>query len=253
MNAPILRVAMWSGPRNISTAMMRSFGNRNDCFVIDEPLYASYLAATGKPHPGAAEIIAVGETDLQKVVATLVNGRPQAANRLVDEPVNWVYYQKHMTHHLQPEMPRDWLAQLINCFLIRHPREVLASYTKIIDTPSLADTGFLQQAEIFDFVRAQTGQTPPVLDAADVLKNPRRLLGLLCDTLGIDFQDSMLYWPPGPRTTDGIWAKHWYSEVEKSTSFRPYTQRQIVLPERLERLAAVCAESYERLHEARLR
>jgi len=158
-----------------------------------------------------------------------------------------------MTHHLLPEMSRDWLAKLTNCFLIRNPREVLASYSKVIETPTLEDTGFPQQAEIYDFVCATTGQTPPVLDAADVQKDPRRLLGLLCDRLGIKFQDAMLSWPAGPRATDGIWAKYWYSEVEKSTGFRPYVARRIELPERLERLAAVCFESYERLYEARLK
>jgi hypothetical protein len=244
MDAPILRVAMWSGPRNISTAMMRSFGNRNDCFVVDEPLYARYLAATGKPHPGAPEIIASGETDWRKIVDSLTTEVPPGAA---------VHYQKHMAHHLQPEMPRDWLSSLTNCFVIRHPREVLASYAKIIETPTLADTGFPQQAEIFDFVRMTTGRTPPVLDAADVLKNPRRLLGLLCEALGIDFQDSMLVWLAGPRATDGIWAKHWYSEVENSTGFKPYTQRRVELSERLENLASQCVGYYDRLYETRLR
>jgi hypothetical protein len=158
-----------------------------------------------------------------------------------------------MAHHLQPEMPRDWLSTLTNCFLIRHPREVLASYAKIIEMPTLADTGFPQQAEIFDFVRITTGQTPPVLDAADVLKTPRRLLGLLCEALSIDFQDSMLFWPAGPRATDGIWAKHWYSEVEKSTGFRPYTERRVELSERLENLASQCVDYYDRLYDTRLR
>jgi hypothetical protein len=244
MTAQILRLAMWSGPRNISTAMMRSFGNRRDCFVVDEPLYACYLAATSKPHPGAAEIIAAGQTDWRKVVESLTADVPPSAA---------VYYQKHMTHHLLPEMSRDWLSNLTNCFLIRHPREVLASYAKIIETPTLTDTGFPQQAEIVEIVRATTGQTPPVLDAADVLKNPRRLLGLLCDRVGIEFQESMLSWPPGPRATDGIWAKYWYAEVEKSTAFRAYVERQIDLPQRLENLAAECAPYYERLHATRLK
>ncbi|HEY2415492.1 MAG TPA: hypothetical protein VGI40_24835 [Pirellulaceae bacterium] len=244
MNAKLLRLAMWSGPRNISTAMMRSFGNRDDCAVVDEPLYASYLAATGKPHPGAAEIIASGETDWRKVVHSLTNNMP---------PNVALCYQKQMTHHVLPEMSRNWLASLTNCFLIRHSREVLASYAKIIETPTLADTGFPQQAEIFDYVRTTTGQMPPVLEAADVLKNPRRLLGLLCDRLGIAFQDSMLSWPSGPRATDGIWAKHWYSEVEKSTGFRPYQERRIELPDRLEQLAADCAPYYDRLYDARLK
>jgi hypothetical protein len=244
MEAQILRVAMWSGPRNISTAMMRSFGNRSDCVVIDEPLYACYLAATGKPHPGAAEIIAGGDTDWRSVVAHLSNDDRRGAA---------IYYQKHMTHHLLPEMTREWLLRLTNCFLIRHPRAVLASYTKVIETPSLADTGFPQQAEIFDYVCAATSQTPPVLDAADVLKNPRHALGLLCDRLGIDFQESMLSWPPGTRATDGVWAKYWYAEVEKSTGFRPFQERQVELPEHLEKLAADCGPSYERLYDARLK
>src|SRR5262245_8026642 len=134
-----LRLAMWSGPRNISTAMMRSWGNRDDCVVVDEPLYAHFLHVTHKAHPGSDEVIAAGETDWQKVVAQLTGEIPGG------KPI---YYQKHMTHHLLPNMGREWLSQLTNCFLIRHPREVLASYTKVIETPQLDDTGFPQQAEI---------------------------------------------------------------------------------------------------------
>lgn len=244
----MLRLAMWSGPRNISTAMMRSWGNRNDCTVVDEPLYAYYLAATGKPHPGAQEVIAAGQPNWQKVIADLtLSPRPQAGLAAPS-----IYYQKHMTHHLLPEMDRAWLGKLTNCFLIRNPQEVLASYAKVIDTPTLEDTGFPQQAEIFDWVRQHTGIIPPVLDAADVLKNPRRLLGLLCDVLGIDFQDSMLAWPPGPRTTDGVWAKHWYAEVEKSTGFRPYQPKSIALPPHLADLNEKCQAYYDRLYSYRL-
>src|SRR5204863_8471424 len=160
---------------------------------------------------------------------------------------------KHMTHHLLPGMDREWLAQLTNCFLIRHPREVLASYVKIVELPELEDTGFPQQAEIFEHVWKETGRVPPVLDAADVLKNPRRLLSLLCDAVGVAFQDAMLAWPPGPRATDGGWAKHWYAEVEKSTGFRPYHPKQIDLPQRLEAIYAECLEDYELLYPHRLR
>src|SRR5262245_10003150 len=138
-----LRLAMWSGPRNISTAMMRSWGNRDDCAVIDEPLYAHYLAVTHKPHPGADEVIATGETDWRKVVEQLTTDVPG------DKPI---YYQKHMTHHLLPKVGREWLQKLTNCFLIRHPRQVLASYVKVIETPVLQDTGFPQQTEIFEWV-----------------------------------------------------------------------------------------------------
>jgi hypothetical protein len=234
---------MWSGPRNISTAMMRSFGNRNDTFVCDEPLYAHYLAITQKPHPGRDEVIAAGEIEWRKVIAMLTAG-PSG-----DRPV---FYQKQMTHHLLPAIDREWLLGLTNCFLIRHPREVLASYAKIVETPELVDLGFVQQAAIFDYVMAATGRLPPVLDAADVLRDPRRMLTRLCESVGLDFQETMLAWPPGPRPTDGVWARHWYAEVEKSTGFRPYQPKEIVLPERLKTLCEKCLPHYERLYEHRL-
>jgi hypothetical protein len=224
--------------------MMRSWGNRDDTTVVDEPLYAHYLQATGKLHPGAAAVIAAGETDWRKVVGDLAGPIPGGKR---------IYYQKHMTHHLLPSMEREWLGQLTNCFLIRHPREVLASYTKVIETPDLKDTGFPQQSEIFEWVLKEIGHVPPVVDAADVLRNPRRVLSLLCDLLHIDFQEAMLSWPSGPRATDGVWARHWYAEVEKSTGFRPYQPKQIDLPERLEAIYAECLEDYELLYPHRLR
>jgi hypothetical protein len=239
-----LRVAMWSGPRNISTAMMRSWGNRDDTVVIDEPLYAPFLAVTGKPHPGKEETIAAGETDWRKVVDDLTG--PIPGNKRV-------FFQKHMTHHLLPEMDRQWLKQLTNCFLIRHPREVLASYTKVIEAPTLEDLGFGQQTEIFTFVREQMGRVPPVIDAADVLRDPRRVLGRLCEAVGIAFQESMLSWPPGARDTDGVWAKHWYAEVEKSTGFRPYQPKHIELPLHLQSLCDQCQPHYDLLFAQRLR
>jgi hypothetical protein len=234
---------MWSGPRNISTAMMRAWGNRDDCVVVDEPLYAHYLSATGKPHPGADEVIAAGETDWRKVVGQLTGSAVSRA----------IFYQKHMTHHLLPDMGRAWLADLTHAFLIRHPREVLASYVRIVETPELDDTGFPQQAELFEWAWKRTGQVPPVVDAADVLRDPQRVLGLLCDALGVPFQEAMLSWPPGLRPTDGVWAKHWYAEVEKSTGFRPYQPRHIELPERLEAIYAECLEDYELLYPHRLK
>jgi hypothetical protein len=253
--AEFVRVAMWSGPRNISTAMMRSWGNRDDCMVVDEPLYAAYLAATGKPHPGAAEVIAAGETDWHKVVTQLSGaGIPACQKEVADKnvcPTPRIFYQKHMTQHLLPEMDRSWLGNLTNCFLIRHPREVLASYVKIVETPTLEDTGFPQQAEIFQWVQEHSGRVPPVVDAADILKDPRRMLSLLCEAVDVPFQEAMLAWPPGPRPTDGVWAKYWYGEVEKSTGFRPYQAKRIELPERLEELAAKCMPHYEIMHQQR--
>ena len=234
---------MWSGPRNISTAMMRSWGNRADTFVVDEPFYAYYLKKTGADHPVADEVIAQGETDWGKVVAKLTEESPEGRR---------IFYQKQMTHHLLPEIDRAWLASVTNCFLIRHPREVIASYIKKNDEPAFEDLGFVQQGKIFDAVRARTDAAPPVLDARDVLENPARMLQLLCDAVGVPFSDAMLSWPPGRRETDGVWAKHWYGEVEKSTSFRPYETREYEVPERLRFVYESCLEIYERLRILRL-
>lgn len=239
-----LRIAAWSGPRNISTAMMRAWGNRPDTFVCDEPLYAHYLRVTGLPHPGAAEVIAHHESDWRKVVSWLTEAVPEGKA---------VFYQKHMTHHLLPEIDRSWLARVTNCFLIRHPQEVITSYIAKNNDPSVEDVGFVQQAEIFDWVRAASGATPAVLDARDVQENPRRMLGLWCESLGIEFTENMLVWPPGLRPTDGIWARHWYKEVETSTSFRPHRPKAAPVPERLSGVYARCLDCYERLYEHRLR
>ena len=198
----ILRIAMWSGPRNISTAMMRAWGNRADTIVLDEPLYAFYLTATGKQHPMAEEVIAAGETDWRKVAEALTTA-PIPAERGGGTSI---YYQKQMTHHLLPEIDRGWLIRLTNCFLIRDPAEVIVSYLKKNDDLTEYDLGFPQQAEIFEFVRSRTGVVPPVIDARDVLRNPERVLRLLCSTLGIAFDPAMLSWAPGLRETDGVWA-----------------------------------------------
>ena len=245
MNQPApLRIAMWSGPRNISTAMMRSWGNRPDTCVVDEPFYAHYLQRTRADHPGADEVIATGEADWQKVVAQLTGAGPTGRR---------ILYQKQMTHHLLPHIDRGWLRGLTNCFLIRDPRDVIISYMKKNHDPTVEDLGFVQQAEIYDWVRKYAAAPPPILDAGDVLRNPRRALQLLCDAIGVEFFDSMLTWPPGARETDGVWAKHWYAEVERSTSFRPYQVKDEKMPERLELVYAKCAAVYERLHRCRLK
>ena len=243
MNAPI-RIAIWSGPRNISTAMMRSWGNRADTVVIDEPFYAFYLRETGADHPGAAEVIAAGETDWRKVVSRLTSDPPEGKA---------ILYQKQMTHHLLPQIDREFLRGLTNCFLIRDPAEVIVSYLKKNHDPAPEDLGFVQQAEIFDWVRAETGATPPVIDARDVRENPRRTLALLCEAVGVEFSEAMLSWPPGRRATDGIWAKHWYEEVENSTSFRPYQSSHEEVPERLKAVHSNARQIYERLYQERLR
>ena len=234
---------MWSGPRNISTAMMRAWGNRRDTVVIDEPFYAYYLRTTGKNHPGADEVIAAGEIDWRRIVAQLTGPIPNGRQ---------IFFQKQMTHHFLPEINREWLGAVTNCFLIRDPREVIASYVKKREHPSLEDLGFIQQAEIFDFVRSRTDAIPPIVDAKDVLENPERTLRLLCDAVGVDFNRSMLSWPPGLRETDGIWARHWYSEVAKTTSFRPYRPTDQQVPERLREIYERCCDCYEKLYQHRL-
>jgi hypothetical protein len=239
-----LRLAMWSGPRNISTALMRSWGNRSDTAVCDEPLYAHYLSVTARDHPGAGEVIAHGQTNWGKVVADLTGAAPDGKA---------IHYQKHMTHHLLPHIDRGWLGQVTNCFLIRHPQDVLTSYLKIVPEPTLEDTGFPQQAEIFQWVRQHQGITPPVIEARDVLDQPRRTLGLLCDVLGVELQEAMLSWAPGLRPTDGVWAKHWYKEVVHTTGFRPYTPRAEPVPEQWTELYRRCLECYEELYAHRLR
>jgi hypothetical protein len=238
---------MWSGPRNISTAMMRSWGNRSDTIVIDEPFYAYYLERTGKSHPGAAEIIANGETDWRKI-----------ADRLTKAPMpsdKTIFFQKQMTHHLLPEIGREWISELRNCFLIRDPREVILSYIKKNPAPALEDLGFVQQYEIFNFVLKSyrpAASVPLVVDAKDILVNPERMLRLLCRAIHVEFDPAMLSWPPGLRETDGMWAKYWYEDVARSTSFQSYKPKEGNVPDRLREVYERCRECYNRLYECRL-
>jgi hypothetical protein len=235
---------MWSGPRTISTAMMRSFGARADTLVVDEPLYAHYLAATGLDHPGRDAVIRSQPTSWREVADALTGPLPVGVG---------VHYQKHMTHHLLPDIDRGWLRKLTNCFLIREPREVITSLIKHVPDATLADTGFPQQAEIFERVMEWTGKVPPVVDARDVLDHPREVLGKLCGAVGVEFTDRMLSWPPGPRDTDGVWAKDWYKEVETTTSFRPYKPKDEPVPERMLGTLEKCDEFYSSLFVHRLR
>lgn len=234
---------MWSGPRNISTAMMRAWENRNDTAVIDEPFYAHYLKATGVQHPGRDAVIAAQSTDAAQVAAVLTGPIPNA------KPI---WYQKHMTQHMLPDMSLDWLDQVTNCFLIREPEAVVASFT--IQRPDAAawELGFEQQARLFDHVCNQVGHAPPVIDAADVLKNPRGTLDKLCAKLGIAFSERMLYWPRGRRASDGVWAPHWYAAVERSTGFAPYKPHEAKLTAFQQKLAEECRPFYERLARYRL-
>jgi len=229
---------MWSGPRTVSTALMRSFGNRPDTVVADEPLYAFYLSRTGIGHPGRAEILASMPADWRAVLDDLT-AAPLPAGRSV-------YYGKHMTHHLLPEVDRDALAPLTHAYLIRDPAELLASYAKVRSAPELADLGIVQQAEIFD---AYPG---PVLDSRDLLENPEAMLRALCGALAIPFTAAMLSWPAGPRDSDGVWGPYWYESVWRSTGFGRYRPPDGPLPAALAALAERCRPYYERLHARRL-
>lgn len=204
------RIAMWSGPRNLSTAMMYAFAARGDCAVWDEPFYAAYLAATGMAHPMAAEVIAAGIPDPSAVAEACLGAIPHAQS---------LFYQKHMTLHMLPRFDRGFLRGLTNVFLIRHPARVVASYAKKRESPTLADIGFVQQAELFDQVADVLGDAPLVIDSADIRANPREALRKLCTALRIPYTDNMLAWPAGPKPFDGVWAPHWYNAVHASTGF----------------------------------
>jgi hypothetical protein len=238
-----VRIAMWSGPRNISTALMRSWGNRPDTVVIDEPFYAFYLEATGKDHPYAEEVIATGETDWRNVIDQLTGPLP---------PGKTILFQKQMTHHLLPEIERGWLIDMKNFFLIRDPREVILSYIKKNPEPTLEDLGFVQQMKLFEFVRGQTNSVPAVMDARDLLEDSERMLRRLCDALGVKFDEAMLAWSPGLRETDGAWAKYWYREVAGSTSFQPYKPKEGTVPDRLRETYDRCLQAYQQLYDYRL-
>ena len=223
--------------------MMRAWGNREDTVVIDEPFYAFYLHRTGIDHPGAAEIVSQSQIDVYKIIARLIGPLPAGKT---------VFYQKQMTHHLLPEIDRSWLSAVTNCFLIRDPAEVITSYIRKRDDPAMEDLGFAQQAELFRFVCRTAGKIPPVIDAADVLQNPRRILDLLCRAIDVDFDEAMLSWAPGLRDTDGMWAKYWYTEVAQSTGFQPYKRKTEKVPIRLQKIHDQCREHYEELFHQRL-
>ncbi|MEM8730248.1 MAG: HAD family hydrolase [Pseudomonadota bacterium] len=204
-----MKLAMWSGPRNLSTAMMYSFGARRDCAVIDEPFYAAYLAQTGLDHPMRASILAAQPNDPVQVARTLLGEIPGGKPH---------WYQKHMTHHMIPGLPRDWMADVVNVFLIRHPARVVASYAKKREAPTLDDLGFPQQVALLEHVCA-LGQRPVILDSADIRADPETALSGLCQAIGLPWDPAMLRWPAGGHLDDGAWAAHWYGAVHRSTGF----------------------------------
>jgi Sulfotransferase domain len=229
-------IAMWSGPRNISTAMMYSFGNRRDCTAWDEPFYAFSLKNFGNDHPMRKEILAHDDADWDRIVA-----------RCTAPAATPVFYQKHMTHHMLDGFDRAFINGLTNAFLIRSPERVLASYAQKWADVDLRAIGFQQQEEIFDQVANHLGHAPPVVDADDILADPRAILAKLCAACGISFDEAMLKWSKGPKPFDGVWAPHWYNAVWQSEGFAAKAPMSIALPPELQRIADQAQPIYERL------
>jgi len=234
---------MWSGPRNISTAMMRSFENRPDTFVSDEPFYGYYLKNTDIDHPGRKGVLRSMETDWDTVSKT-ITGLPPNEEK--------VWYQKHMAQHNLPGVDLSWTRLVTNCFLIRDPKEVIISYHKKYEVNRAELLGYPQQVELYRMLTEGDCIEPAIVDAQDILMDPKDILSKLCSTLGIPFRDEMLLWPAGPRDTDGVWAKHWYSNVESSTGFKPYEEKYEELPHELEGIYEECLVYYDTLHRKRI-
>lgn len=231
------RICLWSGPRNTSTALMYSFAQREDTTVVDEPLYAHYLSSTDAKdyHPGADEVIASQETDGQKVVDEIILGE-------YDTPIAFF---KNMTHHL---VNLDWsfMEETVNVILTRPPEDMLPSYAKQVKNPTMQDVGYAKHLEVVQYLKA-IDKKPIIVDSKDILQYPQSRLRELCGTLGIPFDEAMLKWPAGPRKEDGVWAKHWYHNVHRSTGFRAYKSKNEPFPEELEDLLEECQEAYEKL------
>ena len=230
-----MKIAMWSGPRNLSTALMYAFAARGDCEVWDEPFYAAYLKVSGLDHPMRDEIIAAHEADPETVAAQL------------DAPTERHFYGKQMVMHMLPGFPKDWMRHQVNVFLTRRPEAVIASYAAKRENPVLDDLGFRQQAELFDEVADWLGHAPPVIDSDDILADPEAALKALCAAIGLPFTEKMLTWPPGPKPFDGVWARHWYGAVHGSSGLVRSSLVQPVLSGEQQRLAASARPYYERL------
>ncbi len=239
-----IRIAMWSGPRNISTAMMRSWENRSDCATVDEPFYGCYLLETGLEHPCREEILAAQSCSREEVITQLSQ----------DDPGTNVFYQKHMTHHMPRGMDMNWCKDLLHCFLIRDPAQVIASYLNKMPVVSEDAIGIVRQEELFNEITDIIGYQPAVIDSNDVLRSPAGVLEPLCEKLGVPWNaNTMLQWPPGRRDSDGVWASHWYQSVELSTGFAEYKQRDINLSADHASLAQKMLPYYQRLASLRVR
>lgn len=239
-----LRIAMWSGPRNISTAMMRSFENRGDTTVLDEPFYAHYLNKTNLNHPGR-DVILSSQSQNWSEVANICTGH------IPDGKPIW--YQKHMAQHNLKGNSLRWIEKVKNCLLIRDPKDVISSYGKRFPIENEYLLGYSQQVDILDRVRKITGETPPILDSKDILLDPKTMLEALCKKIGIPFKNKMLSWPSGKRKTDGVWAPYWYDRVEESTGFIPLHKKENKIDDQFISVYDKCMVHYKRLHKNRIR
>ena len=233
------RINCWSGPRNVSTALMRSFSQRADTTAVDEPLYGHYLATTGAPHPGRDELLQVLETDARAVIEDVILGPCETE----------VLFMKQMVHHLTPDVDVGFLDQCVNVMLIRDPAEVISSLVNQLPEPTMRDVGMERQLELFRDLRDR-GQEPPVLDARHLLLDPEGVLRQMCDHIGLGWDAGMLSWPPGSRPEDGPWDRYWYENVRKSTGFEPYRERDREVPASCSELLSRCRAYYDELSES---
>lgn len=230
-----VRICLWSGPRNISTAMMRSFENRADCTVWDEPFYGYYLDRTGLDHPGREAVLAQWPTDPERIVSLCGGAAPDGAA---------LFFQKHMCQHMLDEVDLTWTAQCRHIFLIRDPAAVAASFNATMGSVTPDDLGSVRQLSLYDEIAALTGRHWPIIEGADVLAAPETMLRALCSAINIGFDPAMLSWPAGKRKSDGPWAPYWYARVEASTGFEPPTSSRHESPERLAPVVDACTPAY---------
>ena len=237
-------IAMWSGPRNLSTAMMRSFENRKDTVVFDEPFYAHYLSVTELNHPGRDQILDFQSTNWDEVVEKCRNISSQKES---------LCYQKHMAQHNLQGFDISWIKDVQNCILIRDPKYVIASYGKKLPIQDERHLGYIQQADIIEFLEKENGITPPIIDADDILKNPESMMKKLCKALDIIFYPSMLQWPAGARSSDGVWGIYWYEGVYDSTGFKPYTKKEVNIDQKLANVYEKCKKYYDTFYDKRIK
>ena len=232
------RICLWSGPRNISTALMYSFAQREDTKVYDEPLYAHYLDKTlaKEYHPGSHDILNTMERDGGKVVDMMMGKHAKP-----------VVFFKNMTHHLL-NLEQRFMSDVTNIILTRDPVEMLPSFAKVIENPTIDDVGYALHVELVNKLHKKNIK-PIVLDSKTVLLNPKKLLTRLCRLIDIPFDSSMLRWPPGPRPEDGVWARYWYGNIHKSTGFIAYQPKKEPFPEKLKPLLHSCLPHYNKLKE----